>query len=59
MGAEVLIALQVARELALIYFRLLETAGLTDEEKRLHYEAMQVEFYGVDTDDIPNPEDLK
>jgi len=59
-GAEVaLIALALAREVGLGYFRLLEAANLTEEEKQLHYESLKGEFYTVELDMIPDPEDLK
>ena len=59
MSAEVgLIAVAVARELLLGYFRLLETAGMSEEDKKIHYESVKGEFYLVDLDMIPKPEDL-
>jgi hypothetical protein len=58
-GAEVgLIAMAVAREMLLGYFRLLETAGMTPEEKQAHYDAVKKEFMAVDRGAIPKPEDI-
>ena len=59
MSEVALIALAVAREMLLGYFRLLETAGMTEEDKLIHYESVKGEFYAVDLDLIPKPEDLK
>ncbi len=44
-AAAVLIALEVASELGLLYFRLLDTAGLSPEEKEAHYQATRVKYY--------------
>ena len=58
-GSEVgLIAIAVAREMLLGYFRLLETAGMSEEDKKIHYESVQGEFHAVDLGLIPDPEDL-
>ena len=58
-GAEVgLIALAVAREMLLGYFRLLETAGMTEEQKEAHYQKIREEFMLVNRSTIPKPEDL-
>ena len=54
-----LIALALAREILLGYFRLLEVAGLSEEDKQIHYESVQGEFYAVELDMIPDPEDLE
>ena len=53
-----LIALALAREILLGYFRLLEVAGMSEEDKQIHYESVKGEFYAVELDMIPNPEDL-
>ncbi len=54
-----LIALALAREILLGYFRLLEVAGMSEEDKVIHYESVKGEFYAVELDMIPNPEDLE
>lgn len=53
-----LIALAVARELLLGYFRIMETAGMTPEQKQLHYEKVKAEFHAIDVSEILDPEDL-
>jgi len=59
MGNQVaLIALALAREILLGYFRLLEVAGMSEEDKLIHYESVKGEFYAVELDLIPDPEDL-
>ena len=60
MGNQVaLIALALAREILLGYFRLLEVAGMSEEDKLIHYESVKGEFYAVELDLIPDPEDLE
>ena len=60
MGNQVaLIALALAREILLGYFRLLEVAGMSEEDKQIHYESVKGEFYAVELDMIPDPEDLE
>jgi hypothetical protein len=54
-----LIALALAREILLGYFRLLEVAGMSEEDKQIHYESVQGEFYAVELDMIPDPDDLE
>ncbi|MHA2047800.1 MAG: hypothetical protein ACW99G_23705 [Candidatus Thorarchaeota archaeon] len=54
-GVEIaLIILATLRELNLAYFRLLETANLSDEEKA----KLRAEFLLVNRDTIPKPEDI-
>ena len=50
-----LIALALAREILLGYFRLLEVADLTQEERAAHYAEVRKEFFDVDLDLIPDP----
>ncbi len=58
-GTEVAaIALMAARELLLGYFRLVERAGLTPEEKKEHYEKIRGEFLGVNLDELRKPEEV-
>ena len=54
-----LIALALAREILLGYFRLLEVAGMSEQDKVIHYESVKGEFYAVELDMIPSPEDLE
>ena len=50
-----LITLAMIRELNLAYFRLVETASMTDEERA----KLRAEFMAVNRALIPKPEDLK
>ncbi len=59
MSEVALIALALAREILLGYFRLLEVSGMSEEDKLIHYESVKGEFYAVELDMIPNPEDLE
>jgi pyruvate-formate lyase-activating enzyme len=58
MSDAALIALNIARELLLAYFRLMETTGLTPEEKAAHRLKIEAEFYNVDLKAIRDPEEL-